>query len=439
MMIGLGLNLAAVAGRGTAPRAVPGYITMLGSSTTDNDSDFSTGTNTFKFNAEGPLSWCMRISKQRFGYIRDMRSSLQYHFGFAGLTTRQLIDNGHALACATATAACGGVAYLQILRNDVAAEVASATCLERAEEVCDIFDAAGAKYILCEDYPRLASETNAANKLAIREANNAGLAAIAAAHGVGLALWGDLGEDPGDPGYVRTDWVNASGDPGHPLPPLAYLMGKELWRVHQEKFAVPDAPDLSALIVHASNILPNSVLDTGGAAQAPTGYTVNNISSATHTKGNKIAYDDGSGAFKFPITAIEPGSPTTGAGTRLTRSSDISTGWAEGDIVEAVVEAFTPSDTDWKGGAISVGAIFASSFWEPRDGPTSYTPAAPPAAIERPADSIVLRSMPIAIPASQTVINWRAFFAGSGYHEWGKPALLINHGNAILPAHFEYP
>lgn len=419
--------------------SVPGHITGMGSSTMDNDSDFSAGSNTWKFNAEGPLSWWMRLSKQRFGYIRDMRSSQQYHFGFAGLTTRQLIDNGHALACAKATAACGGVAALQLLRNDVGLEVASATCLARAAEVCDIFEAEGANYILCQDYPRLASEANAANKLAIRNANNAGLVTLAGERGVGLALWGGLGEDGGNPGYVRTDYVNSGGDPGHPMPPLAYLMGKELWRVHQEMFALPDPPDLSALIVHPSNILPNSILDTPGAGLAPTGWTVSNLFSATHTKGNKIAYGDGSGAYKFPITTAEPGSPTSGAGVRLTRASDIFTGWATGDVVEAVFEVFFPSDTAWKCGAMSVGAIFSSSFREPRDGPTSYTPAAPPTAIERPLDSIVLRSMPSPIPASQTQINWRSFFAGSGYHEGGKPALLVNHNNAILPAHFEYP
>jgi hypothetical protein len=92
---------------------------MLGSSTTDNDSDFNTTSNTYKFNAEGPLSWVNRIAKQRFGLIRDMRSSLQYHFGFAGSTTRQLIDNGHALACATATAAPGKWAILKNHANAI--------------------------------------------------------------------------------------------------------------------------------------------------------------------------------------------------------------------------------------------------------------------------------------------------------------------------------
>jgi hypothetical protein len=331
-----------------------------------------------------------------------------------------------------------------LLQNDIGAEVAAATCLARVEEVCGIFDAAGANYVLCEPFPRLASEANAANKLTIRLAVIAGLPAIAEAHGAGLALWGDLGEDAGNPGYVDVTMVNSGGDPGHPMPPLAYLMGAECWRVHQLHFEVPDPPDLSALIAHPTNILPNSILDTPGAGQNPTGWTVSNLGTATHTKGNKIAYDDGSGAFKFPITVIEPVPATSNASCRFTRSSDIfpASGWAIGDVVESVCEIFTPNAAAWKGGAISTEIIIAPPFWAPGDGGTSYTPATPPTAIERPAASFVLRSMPLAIPpdpGTTTQINFRELFLGSGYHEVGKPALLVNHNAAILPAHFEYP
>jgi hypothetical protein len=424
----------------TAAAAVPLQVTTVGSSSAKLNSTFSTAVNTYKHNAEGYLAWMVRLAKQRFGYIRDMRSTQEYHFGFAGLTTRQLIDNGHAAACAAATAACGGVAYLQLLQNDIGAEVSAATCLARVEEFCDIFEAAGANYIICEPFRRLASETNAAAKLAIYEAVIAGLPAIATARGVGLALWSTLGED-GSTGYIRTDHVNSGGDPGHPLPPLAYKMGAECWRVHQLFFPVPDPPDLSALIVHPTNILPNSILDTPGAGSSPTGWTVNNLGTATHVKGNKIAYGDGSGAFKFPITVNEPVPATSTAAARLTCSSDIfpASGWAIGDIAEAVYEVFTPNASGWKCGAISNEIILAPPFWTPGDGGTSYTPATPPTAIERPTDSIVFRSMPLAIPGTTTQINFRGIFLGSGYEEIGKPSLLINHGNAILPPHFEYP
>jgi len=417
--------------------SVPGHITMLGSSTTDNDSDFSTTTNTYKLNAEGPLSWVNRIAQQRFGLIRDMRSSLQYHFGFAGLTTRQLIDSGHALACATATAACGGVAYLQLLRNEVGTQVASSTCLARVEEVCDIFDAAGANYILCEDYPRLASEADAAAKLVIRNANNAGLPAIAAAHGVGLALWGDLGEDPGNPGYVLTTHVNSGADPGHPMPPLAYLMGKELWRVHQEQFAVPDPPDLSALIAHATNINAYSLLaGSGGSGGGPNGTTVANDGSGTsHVKGARIAYGDGSGAFRFPIT---PTVTASGGSSYLTLQTNISAGWAQGDVMEAVAAVHCTA-AGFSMGWIGCTMNFFSSFWEPGDGRSSYTTATPATPIEAPTDYIVLRSMARPIPASQTAINSRIYLGGSGTAAPGKWAILKNHNNAILPAHFEYP
>jgi hypothetical protein len=415
---------------------VPAFITMLGSSTTDNDSDFNTTSNTYKFNGEGPLSWVNRIAKQRFGRIRDMRSSLQYHFGFAGLTTRQLIDAGHAAACAAATAACGGVAYIQGLQNDIGTEVAAATCLARLEEVCDIFDAAGANYIICEPFRRLSTETNAAAKLVIYEAVIAGIPAIASAHGVGVAEWSTLGED-GSTGYVRADYVNSGGDPGHPLPPLAYLMGKECWRVHQLMFAVPDPPDLSALLAHASNINPYGGFDNGGAGTNPVGVTVANVGSGTsHVKGARVAYGDGSGAYKFPVT---PTVTASGGSSYISLASNLAAGWAEGDIMEAVCEIDCSEGTGWAFGFLACGMNYFSSFWEPIDGIFSYTTAAPPAAIERPTDTIVLRSMARPIPASQTAINSRIYLGGSGTAKVGKWSILKNHGDALLPPNFEYP
>jgi len=428
-------------GRGSLrDKPVLGYVAMLGSSSTALSSLWDpTVSNNRVFYGESAVHNALNRLGHPVGYVRDMYGGAQggagqYHFGVSGstlathLTTGGLADRCLA-RCAEAAAASGRTVALiaQAGANDIGGADSAETVLARVEElILRVKAVRGVKLILLQVWPRLyaASGPDEAVILPKRLALNAGLVTLCAGYKVPLVMCGASGDDPGNPGYLRTTWADTTR-PGHPAMPLGDELGGMLNDTLKEVFRMPPAVDLAKLVDQAINSNPR--LTGPGGSSNPTGWSTGNAtgtggSAPSHTR-STVSYGDGSGRNWLRLVCNSNGG---NGSVQLGMSVAATTGFAPGDLVEALCEIRFPEPAGFGVGGVWMMVNWTPTFLNVIGSQARFGHQVPPIDISYTDKRIVLRTMVSPIPSGVTGFSIQLNIHGSGVVDVGSPCILIN-------------
>jgi hypothetical protein len=415
------------------------HHTALGTSTTALTSRYNSSF-TWLYYGESYLQSANHLVGTGLAYVADGLSSPvagQHHFGVSGSSTATQISNGMAQRAIDACVACPGNALLvlQVNRNDISTGEATATTLARLETLLNMAEASFVRVAVVLDAPRLYAESGPDERviLPLRNAYNAGAAAMCAPRKIPVIDWSILGEDPLNPGYMTVNLVDTLR-PGHFKVKVGKQAGQIYSNVLKQHFNLP--PRLNLWDYQANNLCPNFQFAVVGAAR-PTGWSGGNNAPATHTW-TTVDYGDGTGRRWYRIFGLANG----GTGSVQQTATSITTGFAEGSKVEVLIEMRFPDPSTWAGGAYSIWVFRNTNFTGPEDGRAGFALDSPPATIIRPDESmveggvIVLRSMPFILPAGTTSLTVRIQTWGSATYDLGTPTLLVD--DVALPQNFTY-
>lgn len=430
----LGIGLGTPGGRVvSAPPVVVSRISAIGSSTTNYNQSWDSTQN--KATGAGYLNVAQRLLGYSLGYVRDSRTNRTalFHFGRSAVTTEQQIANGdvtEAIARCSETSP-KTVLVCQLCRNDLGAGKTGAQALAIAKQVFDACDAAGVPWIAAEDFPRLPTETNAASILAQRQSYNSLLAAYAASKRRKCLAWGSI-YDRGD-GYADPDHLDEVS-PGHPRDTFGYRMGRTLYNALSDPafFTLPATrPSIASLMAGANNICRNPYLTgSGGGATSPEAEPDNwrrGTGGGATIAHNHVSYGDGSGRYWMKITS----SSSASAGYVWVYCDAISSGFADGDQLDALVEIKMPNATGWNGSGVALELSRSNSPYNPvnADGNPSIEGSAV-FGIDRPTETLIFRTPRITAAAGATY-QLKIYCYGSGEFWIGSPCVLVN--NNTLP------
>lgn len=408
-----------------SPQPELGYLAFVGSSTAFYHSLYNTGSNNRVFYGDGAYNGALwRLG----GGVTLLRNSSDFHFGQTGATASQLLTAGTgkvdlAIAAAEAAYAATGkqtAIIASIILNNIGAEDSVATMQAAVEDLIDRCDAAGkaVKLIIPKAWPRLASETNAATRLALRLDVNEMLETVCAANNVPLAETADVGDDGS--GYLLTTWSDAVV-PGHGTMPFASRVANIIYPLITANCHVPefDLWNYAASMYAGKN---PEFAGTGGAGGRPTGWGTGNQGASTHTW-STVDYGDGTGRKWMRMVCAANG----GNGTaQLNWAAAATTGFNVGDIVELMCEIRFPTATGFNIGSVSLSSFMGGTFLTPTCGAGRLAQQTPPIAIEYHTDTIILRTPPTIITTGTTSFGVQINIAGSGTVDVGTACAFVN-------------
>lgn len=413
-----------------------GYIATVGSSSSFYTSIYNVGSNNRIFYGDGHTNPALARLGGGVTLLRDASNSSAFHFGSPGATFQQLLTPttglyDKAIAAAKLAFAATGRTTLIITQpglNNIGNEDSVATIQGYTETLMDRIEAAGpaVKLLITKAWPRIATETNAATRLALRLGVNTMLDAVVVPRGHGVAETANVGDDGS--GYLLSTWSDAVA-PGHGTIPFSQRVGNIIraWMVANCQIPTFRLWDHAASMYAGKN---PEFAGTGGSAGRPNGWSTSNQGASTHTW-STVDYGDGTGRRWMRMVCAANGS---NGSAQLGWAAGATTGFAEGDVIEVMCEIRFPDPTGFAIGSIALSSFAGGTFLSPACGSARIAQQTPPVGIEYHSDKIVLRAPPTIVTAGTTSFDVRINISGSGTVDVGSMGAFVN--NSALPQYF---
>lgn len=412
-----------------------GFVAYVGSSSAFYTSLFNVGTNNRTIYGDGYGNHAIWRSGGGIGLLRDVANSNAMHFGLTGASMATLLATGaqydRAIAAAEAAYAATGLSTLILTQpglNDIGNLVSVASIQASCETVMDRCEAAGkaVRLAFTKAWPRLSTETNAAQVLTRREEVNAMLETIVEQRGHGLIETADVG-DRGD-GFVTSTWVDAVS-PGHPAMPMASRISNIVYAWMVANITWP-AFDIADEIASAANGSRAYLTGTGGSGGRPTGWSTGNNGASTHTW-STVDYGDGTGRKWLRLVCNANGSNGT---VQMADTVGVTTGFTTGDLIDAMCEVRFPVESGFAIGSVRLEVFWTPTFLTTLGGNPRVTEQTPPIAMEWHSDKVILRTAPTLVPSGATGFYIKAYASGTGTVDFGSPCVFINRTS--LPPYY---
>lgn len=416
-----------------------GFLAFVGASSAFYNSLYNVAGNNRQFYGDGVYNHALWRLGGGVTLLRNAADSDAFHFGQSGATATTLLVAGTgridlAIAAAEAAYAATGkqtALVCQHILNNIGQLDDVPTMQGYVEDLIDRCEAAGkaVKLFIPKAWPRLQSETDSADKLALRIDVNSMLDTVCAANNVTLLETADVGDDGN--GYLLTTWSDAVA-PGHGTVPFASRVGNILYQAVAANCRVPEFNlwDYAAYMVDKNVALTG----TGGSGGRPTGWSIGNLNSSTQSTWSLVPYGDGSGRNWLRTSVANT---LSNGVSSLFWSTNVSTGFAVGDIMEAFVELRFPNPTNFNLGAVYLALNGGTTFINPICGQPRTAQQAPPIGIEYHTDKLVLRTPRTIITSGTSEIGLTLRYTGNAdAFDIGTPCMILNGHLAGLPQYY---
>lgn len=424
-----------------ATRVIPtiGYIAAHGSSSFLG-SQYLPGANLRQFKGESMIHWALAMLRHPIGYVRH--PSGQYHFAGSGSFLETYLLPGNMLDICISRCNETGVACLIVVqtgRNDNAAEDSNTDyIIGMIREQVRRIHAAGHWALIMEDQPRLYDDGSVTlpderRVLTGRNRINDALGDICADFGCLRAFTRNIGEDPTKPGYVLPGKVDTDR-PGHAQVAQATDLGSALYRVLLEQVPFVRAGyNLYDLRAAAINSNWQFAGNAGGGGR-PDGWTGSSSTDVAQSFA-MVNYDDFATTGRRWARITQTNANLGSEFFTWSYQANIAAGYAQGDILQMVMDARFPDGTGFNIAAVAIEFHWASPYQEASGGMPILPLPSPPIKIVRPRGTVIIRSMPEALPAGVTAINVGIRIYGNGIVDIGSPMILKNLHTTFAP-HF---
>lgn len=378
-------------------------IALLGDSITDNNSSLSTE-GTPWLSAGGYFTWANLILGHRFEIVGP--SYADPEFGASGATAGGIATDGTTLPAVAASSA--DSVFVLIGTNDCSTATVYTTITANLQIIFDAIRATGKRLIVATLLPRATADMSTARHLILRQVNTWIATYAIANRGVILIDWFPTLVDPLT-GNANQIYLT---DGTHPNTTGASKIGRFLADILGPLF-----PPLNRTsnLGDPANLLANPWLTGAASGSAvPSSWTAGHANVTVVT--SKVARVDliPGEWFQTAVSAITG----TNANSFTGFSQTVTTGWAVGDRVQAVIE-FETDAAGWDVRSLQLGLQAIGTTFHVFD---CYDVAGTAVTTRPPSGVLLTPELTIPPGATGIQINPRSY--GVGTVRWGRAGIF---------------